>query len=308
MKTARFLIFLLILSSLPNGFAQTAATAKISGVVTDAQGAVVQGATVKLVNKATKQERTDATNDEGRYVFAAIDPGLYDVTATAQGFRTTLVSDVKAEISKAATLDITLQPGGVGEQVTITAAGEVQLQREDSSIGNVIEEDRITRLPTQQRQVTELLRLQPLTTTNGETAGSRFDQNTFTLDGIDVTDNVGFRGGFATVVPTPTESVEEFRVTVANPNASFGRSAGAQVVLVTKRGTGAFHGSAYEYHQNDNLNANSWTNNRLDLDRPPLVDNRFGFSVGGPIWPEKLFFFTNYEGRRLPGTLQVNRV
>jgi hypothetical protein len=309
MKTARFLIFLLILSSLPaDAFAQTAATAKISGVVTDAQGAVVQGATVKLINKATKQERTDATNDEGRYVFAAIEPGLYEVTATAQGFRTTVVSDLKAEISKAATLDITLQPGGVGEQVTVTAAGEVQLQREDSSIGNVIEEDRITRLPTQQRQVTELLRLQPLTTPNGETAGSRFDQNTFTLDGIDVTDNVGFRGGFATVVPTPTESVEEFRATVANPNASFGRSAGAQVVLVTKRGTNAFHGSAYLYHQNDNLNANSWTNNRLGLARPPLVDNRFGFSAGGPVWPEKLFFFTNYEGRRLPGTLQVNRV
>ncbi len=309
MKTARFLIFLLILSSLPaNAFAQTAATAKISGVVTDAQGSVVPGAAVKLINKATKQERTDTTNDEGRYVFAAIDPGLYEVTATAQGFRTTVVSDVKAEIAKAASLDITLQPGGVGEQVTITAAGEVQLQREDSSIGNVIEEDRITRLPTQQRQVTELLRLQPLTTANGETAGSRFDQNTFTLDGIDVTDNVGFRGGFATVVPTPTESVEEFRVTVANPNASFGRSAGAQVVLVTKRGGNAFHGSAYLYHQNDNLNANSWTNNRLGLPRPPLVDNRFGFSVGGPIWPEKLFFFTNYEGRRLPGTVQVNRV
>lgn len=309
MKTARFLVFLLVFSSLPvNAFAQTAATAKISGVVTDAQGAVVQGATVKLINKATKQERTDATNDEGRYVFAAIDPGLYDVTATAQGFRTTVVSDFKAEISKAASIDITLQPGGVGEQVTITAAGEVQLQKEDSSVGNVIEADRITRLPTQQRQVTELLRLQPLTTTNGETAGSRFDQNTFTLDGIDVTDNVGFRGGFATVVPTPTESIEEFRVTVANPNASFGRSAGAQVVLVTKRGGNAFHGSAYAYHQNDNLNANSWTNNRLGLDRPPLIDNRFGFSVGGPIWPEKLFFFTNYEGRRLPGTTQATRV
>ncbi len=309
MKTARFLIFLLIVTSQPAAaFGQTAATARISGVVTDSQGAVVAGASVKLINIATKQERVDKTNDEGRYVFGAVDPGNYEISVTAQGFRTSVVTEVKAEITKATNVDVSLQPGGVGEQVTVTATGEVQLQREDSAIGNVIEEDRITRLPTQNRQVTELLRLQPLTTASGETAGSRFDQNTFTLDGIDVTDNVGFRGGFATVVPTPTESVEEFRVTVANPNATFGRSAGAQVTLVTKRGTNAFHGSAYEYHQNDNLSANSWTNNRIGLKKPPLIDNRFGFSVGGPIWPEKLFFFTNYEGRRVPGTIAVTRV
>ncbi|HXG65926.1 MAG TPA: carboxypeptidase regulatory-like domain-containing protein, partial [Blastocatellia bacterium] len=309
MKMAHFLIFMLLASLLPPSvFGQTAATARVSGVVTDAQGGVISGAAVKLINKATGQERTDATNNEGLYVFPAVEPGLYDLTVTAQGFRVSLVSDIRAEVTKVATVDVTLQPGGVGEQVTVTATGEVQLQKDDSSVGNVIEEDRIDRLPTQNRQVTELLRLQPLTAPGGEVSGSRADQNTFTLDGLDVTDQVGFRGGFATVIPTPTESVEEFRVTVANPNATFGRSAGAQVTLVTKRGTNAFHGSVYEYHQNDNLNANSWTNNRLGIERPPLIDNRFGFSVGGPIWKEKLFFFTNYEGRRVPGTLAVTRV
>lgn len=309
MKTARFLVMILIVSMLPvNVLAQTAATAKVSGIVTDAQGGVLSGATVKLISRATKAERLDKTNDEGRYVFPAVDPGLYDVTVTAQGFRTTIVSDVKAEITKAATVDVTLEVGGVGEQVTVTAVGEVQLQKDDSSVGNVIEKERIDRLPTQTRQVGELLRLQPLTSPTGEVSGSRADQNTFTLDGIDVTDQVGFRGAFATVVPTTTESVEEFRVTVANPNATFGRSAGAQVSLATKRGTSAYHGSIYEYHQNDNLNANSWTNNRLGIERPPLVDNRFGFSIGGPVWKEKIFFFGNYEGHRLPGTQLVNRV
>lgn len=309
MKTARFLVSLLIASLLPvNVMTQTAATARISGIVSDAQGAVVSGATVKLTSKATRAERTDSTNSEGRYVFPGVDPGLYDMTITAQGFRTTIVSDVKAEITKAATVDVTLEVGGIGEEVTVTALGEVQLQRDDSSVGNVLDKDRIDRLPTQTRQVGELLRLQPLTAPTGEVSGSRADQNTFTLDGIDVTDQVGFRGAFTTVVPTPTESVEEFRVTVANPNATFGRSAGAQVTLVTKRGTSDYHGSVYHYHQNDNLNANSWTNNRLGIARPPLIDNRFGFSIGGPIWQDKIFFFGNYEGRRVPGTQTVNRV
>jgi hypothetical protein len=268
---------------------------------------VVGGASVKITDRATKTERTDITNSEGRYVFPAVDPGLYDLSVTARGFRTTIVSNVKTEVTKVATVDVQLQPGGATEEVTVAAGGEVQLQKEDASVGNVINEDRIKRLPNINRQATTLLLLQPAVSPSGEVAGSRGDQNTFSLDGLDVTDQVGFRGATATVVPVPSESVEEFRVTVANPNATFGRSAGAQVALVTKRGTNSFHGSAYEYHRNDNLNANSWSNNRLGLPRPPLIDNRFGFSIGGPIWKEKTFFFSNYEGRRVPGTAAILR-
>ena len=309
MKTARFLIFVLLVTTVPTGaFSQTSASARISGVVTDSQGGVVAGATVKLKDKTTKAERTDATNSEGLYVFPNVEPGLYELSVTAQGFRTTVYEEVKAEVSKTASVDVSLQPGGASEQVTVSATGEVQLQKDDSAVGNVVERDRILRLPNATRQVTSLLQLQPATSPTGETSGSRADQNAFTLDGIDVTDNVGFRSAYTTVIPTPSESVEEFRVTVANPNAAFGRSAGAQVTLVTKRGSNAFHGSAYEYHQNDNLNANSWTNNRLGLKRPELKDNRFGFSLGGPILKEKLFFFGNYEGRRLPGSTSVTRL
>src|SRR5262249_12837210 len=155
---------------------------------------------------------------EGRYVFAAVEPGVYEMTVTTQGFRTLVISDIKAEVTKVATVDVTLQVGGAAEQVTVTAAGEAQLQRDDSSIGNGIDEDRIKRLPTPSRQAADLLRLQPLTAPTGEVSGARADQNTYTLDGLDVTDQVGFRGSFTTVVPTPTESVEEFRVTVSNPN------------------------------------------------------------------------------------------
>ncbi|MGH9850926.1 MAG: carboxypeptidase regulatory-like domain-containing protein [Blastocatellia bacterium] len=308
MKTIRFLFFLLVISGLPaNIFGQTAATARISGVVTDAQGAVVSGATVKLIDKATRLEKASVTNGEGRYIFASVEPGLYEITAAAQGFRTTIVTEVKAEVAKGVTVDLTLQAGGVTEAVTVKAAGEVELQRDDAAVGNVIEADRIKRLPTLDRRVTSLLLLQPTVAPGGQVSGSRADQNTFTLDGLDVSDQVGFRGAMGTVVPIPAETVEQFRVTVANPNSSFGRSAGGQGALVSKRGNNAFHGSVYEYHQNDNLNANSWNNNRQRLNKPPLIDNRFGFSLGGPVLKEKLFFFGNYEGRRAPGTRQIAR-
>src|SRR5262245_29812235 len=187
MKTARFLILLLLVSSLPRSVAaQTSTSARVSGVVTDSQGSVVPGATVKLIDKATKAERTDVTNSEGRYVFGSVDPGVYDLSITVQGFRTTIVPDIKADITKVATLDVQLQPGGTSEQVTVTATGEVQLQKDDASVGNVIDGDRIKRLPQVNRQVTSLLLLQPAVAPGGEVAGSRGDQNTFSLDGLDV--------------------------------------------------------------------------------------------------------------------------
>jgi hypothetical protein len=306
MKATRFSIFLLV-SVLPAYvWGQTAATARVSGVVTDAQGAVVSGATVRLIDQATRLEKADITNSEGRYVFASVEPGLYEVTVTARGFRITIVSEVKAEVAKVTTVDLSLQIGGVAEEVTVKAA-DAQLQTDDSSVGSVIEAGRITRLPSLDRRVTGLIALQPTVALGGQVSGARGDQNTFTLDGLDVSDQVGFRGATGTVVPIPAETVEQLRLTVANPNATFGRSGGGQMALISRRGSNTFRGSVYEYHQNDNLNANSWINNRNKLGKPALIDNRFGFSLGGPIWKEKLFFFGNYEGRRLPGSTQVAR-
>ena len=110
------------------------------------------------------------------------------------------------------------------------------------------------------------------------------------------------------MIPTPAEAIEEFRVTVANPNATFGRSSGAQVVFVTKRGGNDFHGSLYEYHQNDAFNANSWTHNRLGLPTAKLIDNLFGGTIGGPIIKNKTFFFFNYQGRRNASSARWRRM
>ena len=309
MKSARLLLVLsLLFSSMPlNAFAQTATTSRITGQVTDAQGGVVVGATVTLTDKSTRAAKTVTTNEEGRYVFASLDPGAYDLTVETRGFRKSVISNLNAQVSKSTNVDVSLQPGGAEEQVTVSAAGGVQLQKDDSSIGNVIDHDRIARLPNADRQATSLLTLQPGITTGGEVTGARADQNTFSLDGIDVSDNI-IGLPFRTVIPVTAESIDELRVTVANPSVSFGRSAGSQVLFVTKRGTDQFHGSAYEYYQGAVLNANTWDNNQNGLKRPPLVDNRFGASVGGPLWKERLFFFFNYEGRRLPGTQKATRI
>src|SRR5262245_54063591 len=289
MKTARFLVFILVVSCLPPGiFGQTATTARITGLVTDQSGAAIPGASVKITNKETRAERNAVTNEGGNYAFPSLEPGDYEVSVAAQGFRKKIVSSVAAQVSKSINVDLSLEPGGAQEQVTISAGGEGRLVKDDSSIGNVIDTDRITRLPTANRQATDLLNLQPGVTTGGEVTGARADQNTFNLDGIDVSDNV-IGLPYRTVIPVTTESIDELRVTVANPNATFGRSAGGQVTLVTKRGTNQWHGSLYEYHQNTVLNANAWDNNRIGLAKPPVIDNRFGGSVGGPIWKDKVF-------------------
>jgi hypothetical protein len=275
--------------------------------VTDPQGAAVAGATVTLKDKATNQERTTITSDEGRYIFSNLAFGVYDLSVTLANFKKATVADIKADVTKSVTQDVSLEPGGLTEAVTISAGAEAQLQKQDATVGNTIENKRVSLLPNISREATRLLSLQPGTTPTGEITGARADQSTFSLDGIDVSDNV-IGQTFRTVIPTPAEAVEEFRVTVANPNASFGRSSGAQVVFVTKRGGNAFHGSAYEYHQNDNFNANSWTNNRLGLPRSILINNLFGGSVQGPIFKEKTFFFALYEGRRNVGAATVTRV
>ncbi len=287
--------------------AQTSFT-RLSGTVKDSTGALVPGVTLTLTRIDTGAELQTFSNDQGAYVFGTILPGIYELKAEMEGFKTAVYHDIRLVIQSSHRQDIQMELGEISELVTVTATSEVVLQKSDATVGNTIESKRLTKLPNATRAVITLFSLQPGTAPDGAgttVTGSRRDQQTFQLDGIDVSDNV--IGATRTAIPTPTESVEEFRVAVANPDASFGRSAGANVTLVTKRGTNNFHGSAYWYHQNDNLNATRWNDNRRNATKPELLDNRFGFSIGGPIIKDKTFFFWNYEGRRLPGSAAITR-
>ncbi len=286
--------------------AQTATTGLISGTVTDPSGASVPTAAVEITNVATGVTQQQAANEAGQYVFPGVVPGEYTLKATAPGFRSASVAGIRVEVTKSYVHDVRLEVGQLTEVVEVTAETRTELQTVDATIGTVIPGKALPTMPLLSRQVNELLTAQPGATPNGEVTGSRSDQSTFLLDGIDVTNNSV--GGTATFMYLGVEAIEEFRVSVANPNASFGRGAGGQVSLIGRRGANSFHGGVYWYHQNDDLNANSWTNNRNKIKKPELKDNRYGFTLGGPAWKDKTFFFLNYDGRQFPTATTITRL
>ncbi len=304
----------LIFCGLPhNATAQTATSGTVVGSVTDPSGAVVPKAEVRLENLGTSAVSTQTTNSSGEFTFVNVTPGSYKVTVTASGFRTSSVPNVAVNVNKSVNLPVHLEVGGQNQVVEVTAAATAQLQTTDAQVGSVIETESIQRLPTLQRNVTELMNLQAgVTAVNTglgsplemRTTGAIEDQNTVTVDGVDITQSVI---SASTVIPTPADSVEEFRVTTSDPNANLAKASGGQVTLIGRHGSNAFHGALYEYFQNSDLNANTWDNNFTHIAKAPIKDNRFGVRLGGPIIHNKTFFFLNYEGRRYKAVSEVTR-
>ncbi len=327
MRYLRCTLLSALFVSLP-AWSQTTNTGTVLGLVTDPVEAAIPAASVQLQDTATGVTRTAATNIAGRYVFVGVPPGTYSVKVSAPGFQQAVVPAVAIEVGKSYTVDVRLAVGETRQAIEVTATG-AELQTLDSTIGSTIGGDALLLLPTLQRNVTTLLLMQPMAMPQqgsdqssyfgGQVAGARSDQNSIVLDGGNVTNTVSgnsdyytnFRGGQEGPIPTPVESIQEFRVATSNPTASVSGASGSETVLVTKRGGSVFHGSLYEYLQNDNLNANRWDRNRLGQVRPESKDNRFGASLGGyfPGLPEawKTFFYAHYEGRRLINTSQVSR-
>jgi hypothetical protein len=321
-------LFAFAVASVPSGIAQTGTTGTVIGTVSDPSGAAVTSATVVLRNKATNIEVTQPTNAAGQYTFVNVVPGEYEVSVKKDGFRTSTVSALTVEVAKSYTVDVKLELGQVSESVTVNTEARVELQTTDAQVGDVIGGTTLQRLPTLTRDASELLTLQPGTTpydtpanggfgnNGGTVAGARSDQNSISMDGIDITDNTV--GGGATAVnfiPTGVESLEEFRVGVSNANEDFSRSSGGNITLVSKSGGNAFHGDGYWFHQSDGYNANSWDLNHTASSpttpftrKTPFKDNREGVSVGGPIFKDKTFFFSNYEIRRFPSASQVTHI
>lgn len=308
--------------------AQTATTAIVLGTVSDKGSAVVPDAEVELVNAATNETKTVKTNSSGQYAFPNVVPGTYNLKFTKQGFATTSISNIKIDVDKSYTQDVTLEISSGKEVIEVSAQAQAELQTTDAVVGNVVGETELMRLPTLGRDSRELLTLQPMSTpfessngggfgnSGGTIAGARSDQNVFNLDGIDITDNVIAGGGNqAPIIPIGVENISEFRVGVTNNNASFGRSEGGQINIISKSGTNDYHGSVYWYHQNSALNANTWDNGHTPdgngnqfTQKQPQHDNRGGVSFGGPIKKDKTFVFGNYEIRRFPQSVEVERI
>ena len=275
----------------------------VRGTVKDPQGNVVAGATVKLTNPDKNFSRTQSTNQEGTYIFNAIPPGTYKLDVEAPGFKTASASGVVALVDTPTVRDVQLEVGAVTETVDVTSGAEAAINTTDGSIGNSFERKRIVELPLNANNVVGLLSLQPGVTRSGYVNGGRADQSNITLDGVDVNEqqdglDVVTDEAFASVLRVTRDSLQEFRVITTNPNAEQGRSSGAQVSLVTRSGSNQWHGSLFETHRNTVTTANDFFNNAAGVQRPQLLRNIFGGSVGGPIKKDRAFFFFTYEGFR----------
>jgi Carboxypeptidase regulatory-like domain len=325
----RFFLFGFVVSlcALPAA-AQTLTTGQVVGQVTDPSGATVAGAKVDLRESATAALHTSTTNSQGQYIFLQVAPGLYSIAVTATGFQQTVVSSVIVEVEKTSTINVSLKLGNTSEIVEVTSTPGAELQTLDSTVGNTVGGDEILALPTLERNTTSLLLLQPLAMPQqssslssrygGQVAGAKSDQNKFLVDGGEITNPISgntdyyknFRGGPEGSIPTPVESIQEFKVETNNPSGSLSLGGGAQVVMVTKRGKDQFHGSVYEYYRGSALNANRWDANRLNQKKPNIVDNRFGGSLSGHALPGpwKSYFYGHYEGRRRSEAAFISRL
>ncbi len=298
--------------------AQTAATGAVLGTVTDPGGAVTPGVHVEVINSATNESRSTETNASGQYVFPNVNPGTYNLKFTKSGFAAGTISNIRVDVNKTLTYDLKLEISGGKEIVEVSATAQAELQTTDAQVGNEVSSADMMNLPTLRRNAAALLTLQPGVSpgTNSfprvgmRVAGAIDDQNTFTLDGIDVSDNVigGIDASTIASIPLGVESIEEYRVGVNNPNATFGRASGGQIAAVSKSGTNQLHGSGYWFHQNSYFNANEWELNRIKKPTPKFHDNRFGGKVGGPLWRDKTFFFFDYEARRFPSQSLFTRL
>ncbi len=329
---------LLVVAAFPS-WSQSSTAGTVAGQVVDEQGAAVPGAEVKVISPATNAALTTTTNSEGRYVFPQVNPGAYNVTFIKQGFASYNVNNQQVNIGQSLTINAALKIGSTATTVEVTATAGAELQTMNATVGNTLSGQALLMLPNLGRDVTSMAVLQPGTTPSGQTAGTTQDLNTYQLDGANVTDDMGGNvityetnysglggsqgGGIPSgVIPTPIESIEEFKVSVSNQTSDFNNSSGSQVQMATKRGSNQFHGSAYMFYFDTALGAaNSWTNNHtpysfgsVSLPYTPIVSNhrdRFGGALGGPLSPKpflggKWYFFANYEALRFPNSLNFS--
>lgn len=298
-------------------------TGSISGTVTDATGATVGGATVILTNTDRGEDlRTLTTTNAGFFSASSLPLGTYTVKISAPGFKTDTVTSLALHVNDALTVNRKLAIGSPDQQVSVQA-DMLQLNFQDASSATLISGTQVRELALNNRNYEQLVALQPgvsygggdqlyigLSNPSGETNtvsfsvnGNRNSSNNWTLDGADNVD----RGSNLTLLAYPSvDAIGEFKTQRGTFSAEYGRSASGQINVVTKSGTNAFHGSAYEFFRNNIFNANTYLNNRNGIARPVLRYNDFGYTFGGPVriphiydGRNKTFFFFSQELRRV---------
>jgi hypothetical protein len=283
-------------------------TGSVSGTVTDPSGAVITGAQVTLVDSQKGFSFTAKTDSAGRYLFRQVAPSTYKVTVEAPNFQGQRKEGITLDVNQNAAVDFSLKVGTESQVVDVVAGG-VELQTQDAVTGQVVDRRFINNLPLNERSVFDLAFLAPgvnipdtqctgCTAQNFVSNGSRNSTADIVLDGVSASNfeqNSGIMS--ATYVPS-VDAVEEFKIQQSSFSAEFGFTGATLVNVVTRSGTNAFHGSAYEFLRNDKLDANEWFAAQNGESKPPLRYNNFGFTIGGPIRKNKTFFFFDYDGTR----------
>lgn len=300
-------------------------TGSIGGTVTDPNGSVVPGASVKVKGDAG-QEFTATTNDNGVFRISSVQNGFYIVTISAGGFKTLTVTSVKVDVGTPVTVDAKLEIGNVGEIVEVTGGGEI-LQTQTATVATSVTGRQITETPIASRDALDLVQLMPGVNTVG--APRRSSVNglpkgaiSITIDGVDVQDNLlRSSDGYFTYVRPRVDAIEEVTISTAATGADTGGDGAVQVKFVTRRGNNDYSGSAFYQRRHESLNSNYWYNNRDGLARSKMRLQQYGASFGGPIpflgfgegvktidsGKDKRFFFVNYEEFRLPESLARTR-
>jgi len=313
-------------------FAQTQ-TATVSGRITDGQGQVVPDVEIQLVNVDTNTAATTKTNPEGLYVIPNVYPGAYRILVVKDGFKEIVKTGLVLHVQDIAVENFSLQIGSISESVTVTA-DQLNINTTDASVSTVVDRKYVENMPLNGRSFQDLILLTPGVTTNSPQAGvnlgvtgefsvngQRTESNYYTVDGVSA--NIGTfalgagAGGTSGSLPVSTalgttqglvsvDALEEFRVQSSTYSAEYGRNPGGQFSFATRSGTNQWHGTAFDYLRNNAFDANDWFNDYLQQPQPPLRQNDFGGTLGGPVeiphvysGKDKTFFFFSYEGLRL---------
>lgn len=320
-----FLICVLFVSLFASAALAQDPFGSIQGTITDPQGAVVPSATVTVRNLATNASRTAVTNNNGQYRVLQLQPGNYEVKASAASFKQTVLESVQVQVGQIASADVSLQIGGATETVVVTAGGEAQIERSDSTVSGVVGTRQIENLPLNGRNFLDLAQLQPGTEKvdggsfdptkanfTGVSIGGQAGRSTqITVDGGSVVDNVVG----TTVQNFSQEIVQEFQIGLSNFSLSTGATASGSVNIVSRSGSNEFKGNAFIFARDDKFAAFPGLS-RLDAahglplaaraTRVPFDRQQFGGTIGGPIVKDKLFFFTSYERNNQDGSSIYN--
>jgi hypothetical protein len=292
-------------------------TGSISGIVADPSGGVVVGATVTAINTQTGVRAAIHTDKSGFYNFPDLSVGTYDLEVEQQGFKTFHQTRIVIDANSAIKIDVKLELGEISEKVTVESQA-VHVETQSTQMGEVINSQKMTAVPLNGRDFTNLLSLQPGVvpfqyanalqdsnlsdrTVGGSSAlnggnqsinGQRETSNGFMVNGANVEEG---KNNGTSIIPN-LDSIEEFRIITNNFDAEYGNYSGGQVNVVTKAGTNSLHGSVFEFNRNTAFNARNYFSPAGDA--PKLIQNQFGATVGGPIKRDKLFFFADYQGTR----------